>query len=84
MNKIFTTTLLSLLLINFSIAQNWVSTAPENKNVIFEDFTGIGCGYCPDGHKIIDEVKITPVGFADEEKKSDCNISFFKDILAFR
>ena len=57
MKKIFTTSLFSLLLINFSIAQNWVSTTPENKNVIFEDFTGIGCGYCPDGHKIIDGVK---------------------------
>ena len=57
MNRIFTTTLLSLLLINFSFAQNWVSTSPENKKVIFEDFTGIGCTYCPDGHKRIDEVK---------------------------
>ena len=57
MKKIFTFLILSVLLNSYSIAQNWVSTTPENKNVIFEDFTGIGCGYCPDGHKIIDEVK---------------------------
>ena len=33
-------------------AQTFVSTAPENKNIILEEFTGISCGYCPDGHKI--------------------------------
>jgi hypothetical protein len=33
-------------------AQKWVSTTPQNRNVILEEFTGIHCGYCPDGHKI--------------------------------
>jgi len=33
-------------------AQTFVSTSPENKNVILEEFTGISCGYCPDGHRI--------------------------------
>ena len=33
-------------------AQTFVSIAPENKNIILEEFTGISCGYCPDGHKI--------------------------------
>ena len=33
-------------------AQTFVSTQPENKNVILEEFTGISCGYCPDGHRI--------------------------------
>jgi len=33
-------------------AQTFVSTTPENKNIILEEFTGISCGYCPDGHKI--------------------------------
>jgi thiol-disulfide isomerase/thioredoxin len=32
-------------------AQQWVSTTPQNKNVVLEEFTGIHCGYCPDGHK---------------------------------
>ena len=30
----------------------FVSTTPENKNIILEEFTGISCGYCPDGHLI--------------------------------
>ena len=36
-------------------AQN-VSTTPENKNVILEEFTGIYCGYCPDGHRLAQEL----------------------------
>ena len=35
---------------NILIAQTFVSTTPENKNVVLEEFTGIHCGYCPDGH----------------------------------
>ncbi|WP_317899314.1 Omp28-related outer membrane protein [Aurantibacillus circumpalustris] len=31
-------------------AQLPVSTAPQNKGVLLEEFTGIHCGYCPDGH----------------------------------
>lgn len=31
-------------------AQLPVGTAPENKKVVLEEFTGIHCGYCPDGH----------------------------------
>lgn len=31
-------------------AQLPVSTTPENKNVVLEEFTGIYCGFCPDGH----------------------------------
>ena len=33
-------------------AQTFVSTTPENRNVILEEFTGIYCTYCPDGHLI--------------------------------
>ena len=33
-----------------SYAQTFVSTSPENRNVVLEEFTGIYCGYCPDGH----------------------------------
>ena len=40
---------LSALAVN---AQTFVSTTPENKNIILEEYTGISCGYCPDGHKI--------------------------------
>ncbi|MBO7225668.1 MAG: Omp28-related outer membrane protein [Bacteroidales bacterium] len=31
----------------------FVSTQPANKNVVIEEYTGINCGYCPDGHKIV-------------------------------
>ena len=33
-------------------AQTFVSTSPENKNVILEEFTGITCTFCPAGHLI--------------------------------
>ena len=33
------------------MAQLPVSTAVQNKKVILEEFTGITCTYCPDGHK---------------------------------
>jgi len=38
--------------LNSSVAQNIVGTDPENKNVILEEFTGIHCTYCPQGHQI--------------------------------
>jgi hypothetical protein len=31
-------------------AQLPVSTTPQNKKAVLEEFTGIYCGYCPDGH----------------------------------
>ncbi len=33
-------------------AQSLVNTAPENRTALLEDFTGIHCGYCPEGHVI--------------------------------
>jgi len=33
-------------------AQLPVGTSPQNKKAVLEEFTGIHCGYCPDGHKI--------------------------------
>jgi len=37
-------------------AQTIVSTTAENKNVVLEEFTGIHCGYCPDGHKVSNQI----------------------------
>ncbi len=34
-------------------AQSLVNTTPENRTVLLEDFTGIHCGYCPEGHVIM-------------------------------
>jgi hypothetical protein len=41
-----------LLIASTAIAQTIVSTTPENKKVILEEFTGINCVFCPDGHAI--------------------------------
>lgn len=41
------------------IAQTIVSTTPDNKKVILEEFTGVNCGYCPDGHKISNQLMAT-------------------------
>lgn len=40
-----------------SFAQTIVSTSPENKKVILEEFTGIHCVYCPDGHAIAQAIQ---------------------------
>lgn len=40
----------------FAFSQTIVSTTPANKNVVIEEFTGIHCGYCPDGHKIAQQI----------------------------
>jgi len=31
-------------------SQTIVVTTPQHKNLVLEEFTGINCGYCPDGH----------------------------------
>ena len=48
---------MALLAFTFSLkAQQYVSTEPSNRNVILEEFTGRGCGYCTDGHRIANEL----------------------------
>ncbi len=55
--KKFTLALMTLLAFSFSLkAQQFVSTEPANRNVIIEEFTGRGCQYCPDGHRIANEL----------------------------
>lgn len=41
----------------YAQAQNFVSTNPENKKVVLEEYTGIHCVYCPDGHRIADSIQ---------------------------
>ena len=51
--------LLVLLLLCLHIvinAQNLVDTLLHNKNVILEEFTGIHCTYCPDGHVVAQSI----------------------------
>lgn len=38
-------------------AQTFVSTTPQNKKVILEEFTGVNCVYCPQGHTIANNIK---------------------------
>lgn len=40
----------------FAYSQTIVSTSPADKNVVLEEYTGIHCGYCPDGHKIAQQI----------------------------
>ena len=37
-------------------AQMYVSTNIANRNVVIEDFTGRGCGYCPIAHRVMHEL----------------------------
>ena len=48
MKNIFTLSLIFATITSYS--QTFVSTLPENKNVVLEEFTGIYCTFCPDGH----------------------------------
>ncbi|HIP31178.1 MAG TPA: hypothetical protein EYG86_00305, partial [Crocinitomicaceae bacterium] len=40
-------------------AQVNVSTTPSNKVAVLEEYTGNYCTYCPDGHKIADQISAT-------------------------
>lgn len=52
------TTMLAFAFITMtSIGQTIVSTSPENKKVILEEFTGIYCGFCPQGHAIAQAIQ---------------------------
>ena len=44
--------ILSIFFINKANAQTFVDTTQQNKNIILEEFTGIGCVWCPAGHLI--------------------------------
>lgn len=50
---------LSLMLVfSYSmISQTIVSTSPENRKAILEEFTGINCVFCPQGHAIANAIK---------------------------
>ena len=54
--KRISTILLFLLLATTLKAQNLVSIDPYKRNVIIEEYTGVYCGYCPDGHRIANEL----------------------------
>ena len=41
-----------VLVTTFALGQTNVSTLPENKNAVLEEYTGIYCVWCPAGHVI--------------------------------
>lgn len=43
-------------------AQTFVSTSPSNKTVVLEEFTGIYCTFCPDGHRIANDIRASYAG----------------------
>ena len=57
MKKNLLSTLAFVSMAGSTFAQLPVSTAPENKKAILEEFTGIYCGYCPDGHATANAIK---------------------------
>jgi hypothetical protein len=40
-----------------ALGQSLVSTMPQDRTALLEDFTGIHCGYCPDGHAVAAAIK---------------------------
>lgn len=48
--------LLTSLVSSAQVTDTIVSTVPSNRNVLIEEYTGIGCQYCPDGHRIANEI----------------------------
>lgn len=43
-------------------AQTFVDTTPQNKNAVLEEFTGLNCPFCPDGHKIANNIRANNPG----------------------
>lgn len=54
--KITTMLVFAFIAIN-SFGQTIVSTSPEDKKVILEEFTGIRCVFCPQGHAIAQSIQ---------------------------
>ncbi len=53
-------TLLTSFLLTIGVvvyAQTFVPTTPQNKKVILEEFTGVNCVFCPQGHVIANNIK---------------------------
>jgi len=50
------------IFLTLSMYGQLVSTSPENKKTILEEFTGIYCGFCPDGHAIAQAIQDNNAG----------------------
>lgn len=56
MKKLFTLFSLAIFFAGTLFSQTYVSTEPMMKNALLEEFTGIHCTYCPDGHAIAQSI----------------------------
>ena len=56
MKKVLLSFVLSIATISM-FAQTIVDTISHNKKVVLEEYTGIHCVYCPDGHKVANQIK---------------------------
>ena len=45
-----------------AFAQLPVNTTAENRNVVLEEFTGVNCPYCPDGHRLANQLAASHPG----------------------
>ncbi len=54
--RIILSTIAAIGFMASSLAQTIVSTTPENKNVVLEEFTGIKCPNCPGGHATASQI----------------------------
>jgi len=52
MKSITLSLLIVLFAIGFAQSQTLVTTEAQNRNAVLEEYTGIYCTYCPDGHAI--------------------------------
>lgn len=52
MKNLLLISLITIVSMGQLMAQTIVGTDPENKNVVLEEYTGINCVFCPDGHAI--------------------------------
>jgi len=57
MKKLLLGGLFLFTMVAFTFGQTIVGTEPENKNVVLEEFTGLNCGYCPQGHQIAQDLQ---------------------------
>lgn len=58
----YTLLTISLVWVTGLMAQLPVSQSSENKKVVLEEYTGIHCTFCPDGHRLANEFKANNPG----------------------
>lgn len=56
MKNFLLATICALFLSISGFSQTIVGTDPENKNVVLEEFTGLNCVFCPEGHLIAQQI----------------------------